>query len=70
MTPIKYIIYMTHMMYMPYMIYMTYIHKINYLGYITNITFSMILGFEPGATIPNPARPQVADRGTASRYGG
>ena len=28
------------------------------------------LGFEPGATIPDPARPQVADRGTAFRYGG
>ena len=28
------------------------------------------LGFEPGATIPDPARPQVADRGTALRYGG
>ena len=29
-----------------------------------------LLGFEPGATIPDPARPQVADRGTALRYGG
>ena len=28
------------------------------------------LGFEPGETIPDPARPQVADRGTALRYGG
>ena len=31
---------------------------------------SVILGFKPGATIPDPARPHVADRGTALRYGG
>ena len=32
--------------------------------------FCLVLGIEPGTTTPDPARPQVADRGTAPRYGG
>ena len=31
---------------------------------------ALLLGFGPEATTLDPARPQVADRGTAPRYGG
>ena len=38
-------------------------------NYVT-VTPPLVHGIVHGATTPDPARPQVADRGTALRYGG